>query len=366
MNNKARFNVLPIAVAQEATPISSQANIGDIELGRIGFRNATTHARITENAAGYAEAQRDGFYIALSTDANLDGTRDSIERNFNAIYPQDVVALTQKCYEAFQSKVIWLRDYTLDFATDYMLRLELKNNAFYGTNGCKPYTKLVSYRTSACPEAATCEETDIAQAVISMLAQINDDENINGFITAEAFQDDNTTPLADDAAIIAWVDGGADRYPHIRFTISQPVWTPILQDIYDYTNPKEIDVELFKTAGFEGNGTITVTQEMKMEQTTGKEVQELERIAAGWNGKIGPYRELNAGLKNLNYLSSATGDYGLITLHYKTRSESGVLNYLNDASVVIACSHATGMDAIKTALSWLCFGSATGSGLAGC
>jgi len=357
MTTKARFNVLVTSGNQTL----GTGTIDALQPGQVGFIDAETHSNISTKA----DAEKNGFFIVLGVDKDLDGTIDDTRKNYTKIFPKNFVAYTQKCYQAYQAKKIRFKGCTIAFDTEYLLKLQFKSNGLYVTNGDTPADKLIAYRTEPCIDTATCTNPNIEAMFTDILSQVNDDEQINDFVSVIVIDPNTNAPIAN---LHTWCAANPGVAPGLEFTIEKPAWTPVLQEIYNYVNPREMETELYSYAGFENNGTITVSQPMIYEQNSGREIQELERIAGGWDGNPGIYRELEAGMKNINYLSSANGTYTVITIFYKTVSESGVAQYTNDESVVIAIpdGDTATVQAIRGRLGLLITGSATGFGTDNC
>ena len=357
MTTKARFNVLVTSGNQGL----GASTIDVLNPGQVGFFNAVTHTNITSKV----EAERDGFYIVLGVDKDNDGNIDDTRRNYNKIFPKNFVSYTQKCYQAYQPKIIRFKGCIISFDTDYLLKLDFRNNSLYVTNGQIPADKLIAYRTEPCPDTATCQHPDIAKMYKDILSQVNDDKQINSFVSVIATDPSTDTPIAD---LDTWCAANPGVAPGLEFTIDKPKFEPVLTELQDYVNPREFETNLYGMAGFEANGTVSVPQDMIFEETSGREVMELERIAGGWDSNPGVYRELSVGTKNIRYLATKAGKYTLITIFYKTVSESGQAQYTNDESVVFAIpdGDTTTVQEIRERLGLLITDSATGFGSNNC
>jgi len=190
--------------------------------------------------------------------------------------------------------------------------------------------EFLSYTTERQVGSAT--SPDIEAMYQSFLDQAANNTKINDFVTLELLDPASGTVIPD---LTAWVAANAGDAPDMRFTINKPILKPVMNALYNYNNPREIDVNVYCTKGFESNATVTIVQEMLYESMNTEEIQELERVAGGWDGNPGINRVIAAGQKEINYLSVKGENYNLLSLHYRYVSESAKI-YENDMYVMIA------------------------------
>lgn len=333
MTENARFVVMTTSGNQGVAAAGS--TLDALGIGQVGFYNAKTHQAIdtTVPATAYAEAQKDGFYIALGIDRDKDGTQDDIYRSFNVIYPDKFNGFTQKCAQNYQAKIITFGGCIIDFDKDYVLKFNLIAPDWYkNTEKSSEVTEFLTYTTESQVGATT--DPDIYKMYSSFVTQFNNNKTLTAVLTMELLNPADDTVITD---LATWVASNPGTAPKLRFTTKKPTHTPYINEFFDYVNPREIDVNLYPQQAFEQNGTVTIVQDMLFEHTSGKEVQELERIAGGWIGNPGPYREASFALKNINYLADETKLYSLITLYYQDVRKNNLSGpYTNDLSVVFA------------------------------
>lgn len=347
MNNSARFSTLVTSGNQNLAP-----NINNILVGQLGVYNAQTNADITTAA----QARRDGFYIAVGIDKDNDNIVDNIKKSFNVIYPQNVISYSIKNATSHNRGIIEVVATNVTYATDYLLKLEIKSNSLFVFESQRAYTKLISYRTEDCPVITNCTYPDYFLMVKSILNQIRNDEKINGFIDVIPFNPTNpAVEFTTDAQLSAFIASNPGVFPGLRFYIYKPKYNPPVNELYYYSNPREVEVMIIPVAGFEQNCTVTEVQKQTYEQTSGIDVMELERMSTGWEGEPGPYKEYDFGTKKIDYTAKQNILYTLITIHYKYNSQSGTLNYSNDEMVIIAIPSTdnTTLNAITTRLNTL-------------
>lgn len=99
-------------------------------------------------------------------------------------------------------------------------------------------------------------------------------------------------------------------------------------------------------AGFTcSGGVVTIVQEMAEEQGEGYDIQQLEYMAGGWNGKPGPYRvspTTNLARKGFEYYAVKGTKYNVMSLTYDLESVGGWLEYKNNLETIVAIPCADG------------------------
>lgn len=357
MVNTGRFNILP-----------TKGNLGvgvagpdALAPGQIGFFDAVTNVAITTKA----DADLNGFYAAIGVDKTGSGSTEDISRSYRTIYPKNFVAYSQKCYQAFQPKIITVADCVVEYETEYMIELKYINPDLYRVTENKSYkTYFLTYVTEK--QIGSSTDPDIQKMYQSFLDQVAMNDEINDFIVLELLDPTALTVIPD---LGVWVAANPGVSPTMRFTINKPVVTPTVMALYSYDSLREIDVNVYAIKGFESNSVITVTQEILFENTTGREIQEIERQAGGWNANPGLMREINAGVVNEQYLSDINEKYDLTTLHYKYHSTGGINDdYANDMYIMIAVPDGDDVTAaaVRDTLGTLLTGSTTGLAATAC
>ena len=329
----SRFTVLATRGNQAVASAGSSPE--NLQIGQVGFFNAKTHKAIDTGtpANAYAEAQKDGFYVAMGIDKDGDSIMDDIKKSFLTIYPKNFIAYTQKCVQNYQPKIFDFSGCIIDFATEYTLKFQLVAPDWYkNTEKASEVLEFITYTTEKQVGSAT--DPDIYKMYTSFVTDFNNNKTLTEVLNLELLDPTTNTPIAD---LQAWVASNPGTAPKMRFTTKKPAHVAEINEFYDYVNPREVDVNLFPQDGFEANGTVEIVQELKFEHTKGKDVQELERIAGGWEGNPGPYRELSFALKNIQYQSDPNKLYSLITFYYQdVRKDTLSGPYFNDLSIIFA------------------------------
>jgi len=297
----------------------------DLAPGQIGFFNPITNAAITTKA----DADRYGFYIAVGVDKDGDGSTDTMRRSFREIYPKNFVDYTQKCYTPYQDKIIDFSGCTINYSTTYILKLRFFNPSYFRSiSPTGEQYKYLNYETEKQVDTSSTDP-DIAKMYQSFLDQFNADEFMSSFMELALLNPSDNAAITD---LPAWCTSNPGVAPKMRFTVHQFKDESEMDEFYNFSSPIEMSVDLFPSAGFINNGTITVVQEMAYEEITGSVVQQYERIAGGYIGNPGPIRELNAGLLKTDYLADYNTKYSTIVLHYKLdssdRLQTDILTYI--------------------------------------
>lgn len=122
-----------------------------------------------------------------------------------------------------------------------------------------------------------------------------------------------------------------------------------------YFQPRSTNIIVSKVEGFNCNGEITETQNLKNEEGLGYDIAQLEYEAGGWNGQPGPYRlSTLAGMPTSGFVSNVdkAAKYMQIDLIYDQFSVGGWMEYLNNLETIIAipCADTTTRGGLATML----------------
>jgi hypothetical protein len=116
-----------------------------------------------------------------------------------------------------------------------------------------------------------------------------------------------------------------------------------------------INFEAHLVDGFVCNGTLTTITEFQFREGSGYDLQQLEYVAGGWNGKPGPYRQsTTTGMARdgIEYFTSVSAKYNVLSLTYDQFSVGGWLEYLNNLETIIAipCADTTTLTGLVAVL----------------
>lgn len=126
----------------------------------------------------------------------------------------------------------------------------------------------------------------------------------------------------------------------IRLTTNVDTLKPFSTVNVKYYNPRGTNIIVSLTEGLGiCNGTVTTVTELQYSEGKGYDIEHLEYIAGGWNGKPGPYRlSPSTGLarEGFEYYAVRATNYNVVTLEYDQFSVGGWLEYLNNLRTIIA------------------------------
>lgn len=321
--------------------------------GQIGVFNADTNLAI--NAAAASSTRN--FYLAVGLDLNGDDVTDEIQKSSGSkIQKNNIKFYSYKPYSASRPMKVVLKDYTADCETEYGIKLELRNQEIYRTQGYNQFTKTYSIVTGCCDGCEpTCPSGDANE--ITKLLKININNDPSGLIkaTAIARQDILQADLPSLSGDLSAGDivSDADLEVIMAFNASQPdsstfVYTDleietVTQAINNFCSvnlkyfyPRETVVIATKIAGFKCNGNIEVTQEAAFEEGSGYDIKQLEYEAKGW--KEGHYRlsTLNGVADERVFNAVTSAKYDQIALTNDQFSQGAWLEYFSNQATLIA------------------------------
>jgi hypothetical protein len=353
-------------------PIAAGNRVTDLAPGQIGVFDFNTNLSLS------AATPSRNFYMAVGLD--LDGdtvTDDVIKSRGTHIQGRNSVYYTYRPHTPGQPMKVVLKDYTAECETEYGIKLELRNQEIYRTQGYNQFTKTYSIVTSCCNGCnPTCPSGDANE--ITKLLKININNDPSGLVVAEAIARQDI--LAEDVPDLSGdLDAGdvvsdADLEAIMAYnaTLEDPanmLYTDLevttvpqkLKSFGDlnlqYFYPREGTVIMSKAGsdGFRCSGTIEVTQQAVFEEGAGYDIKQLEFFAKGWDES--PYRvsTLNGVADAKFYNTDATVKYDQFVLAYEQMHKNAWLTYSNSEATYIAIpttdgTTRTGLVAILDAL----------------
>jgi len=347
--------------------------VADNVIGKIGIFDAVTNLSVDETDSPSA------VYIAVAVDNDGDGVVDGIKKSAGQkINLKGLKGYEFTPYQAPLPQIVTISDYgdTLG-GTEFIIRLEFRNQEIYKKQGYNQYSKAYPIKTDGTAVTAV----DANQITIKFVNAINNDPL--QLVTAEAIAADTITiathgtsvnysagdvmTLA-DVAVIETFNATADEadkvYSSIQITTNSLGINKFFQINTKYYTPRQTIVIPSLVSGFDGTGTITITQDIKNEQGSGYDVKMKEYEAAGWDA-TGPYRQYaTTGLPKdeLIYAASETAKYHQIVLTTEDSSYGGFQTFYNTVSNIIAIPQAdtTTLTSILTVLDGITGGANSG------
>lgn len=345
--NNDVFQVL-VAKGNQAV-LAAAKKITEILPGQVGVFDADTNLSVS------TLANTKNFYVAVGLDKNGDSITDDIAKSSgNFIQKQNIGGYTYQAYTAPQPMKVLLKDYTADCETEYGIKLELRNQKIYRSQGYNQFTKTYSIVTSCCNGCEpTCPSGDANEITKQLKFNINIDEL--GLVTAIAVaRQDLTTATHGVSADLSTGDevSDADLEAIMAFNATQTdpanfVYTDLVIETVSqalasfgslnlqYFYPRQTAVIASKIEGFKCNGEVETIQDMVFEEGSGYDVKQLEFVAKGWTES--PYRlsALTGTAKDTEYNTDLSSKYNTFVLTYQEESRAAWLQYKHDLSTII-------------------------------
>lgn len=321
--------------------------------GQIGVFDANTNLSI---AAAGAPSVRN-YYIAVGVDTNGDSATDEVVKSGgNLIQKANLKYYTYRPHTPGQTMKVKLSNYTADCETEYGIKLEMRNQEIYRTQGYNQFTHTYSIVTSCCTGCdPTCPSGDANEITRLLIANINSDPN--GLVVARALArqalvaadipglsgDIAAGAVVSDAnilAVMAFNATQADPADYLYTDLEIETVTQSLRNFngsinMNYFWPRETVVIATKIEGFKCNGTLAVTQQAVFEEGSGYDLKQKEYIAKGW--KEGPYRvsTLNGVADDRYFITNINTKYDVFALSYDQHSRGAWLYYDNPEATLI-------------------------------
>lgn len=308
------------------------------------------------------------FYLAVGLDKDGDTVTDEIMKSAGShVQKKNIVHYSYRPHTPGQPMKVVLSDYTADCETEYGIKLELRNQEIYRSQGYNQFTKTYSIVTSCCNGCEpTCPSGDANEITKLLKLQINNDPN--GLVVAEAISrqaivvEDSGDPdynaeavaagittdvavgdVIDDATLEAFMTYNEGQSDPADYLYTDLEITTVTQKINAFCSvnlmyfyPRETVVIATKIEGFKCNGNLEVTQEAVFPEGQGYDIMWKEYIADGW--KNSPYRlSTLAGMaRPIGYNAVATQNYDQIALTYDQFSQGAWLEYYDNEASIIA------------------------------
>lgn len=322
--------------------------------GQAGFFDYDTNLSFVAATAG----TKRNFYVAVGVDSDGSGTIDDVQKSSGShIQKKNIVHYSYRPHTPGRNMIVVLRDYTAECETEYGIKLELRNQEIYRTQGYNQFTKTYVIKTSCCSGCEpTCPSGDANEITRLLAIEINNDPTklivaraiarqalvaadipgLSGNIAEGAVVSD-----ANLAALMAYNAAATDPadflYTDLQIeTVPQALRAFTGSVNLNYFYPRETVVIATKVSGFKCTGVIETTQTARFEEGNGNDIKQKEYIALGW--KVGPYRlsTLNGVAYDRQYNAVATQKYDQIALTYDQFSIGAWLEYYNNEASIVA------------------------------
>ena len=321
--------------------------------GQIGIFNYDTNLSFDVTVA----AAPRNFYLAVGVDAGNGTTGDIMKSAGSHVQGKNIAFYSFRPYTPGRPMKVLLKDYVANCETEYGVKLELRNQEIYRTQGYNQFTKTYTMKTSCCDGCKpTCPSGDANEITKQLLVNILNDPS--GLITARAVARQAITAanipgftggnlvkgaVVTDANLAAIMAFNATQTNVANFVYTDLEIETVTQTIQDfsavslnYMYPRQTVAILTKVEGFKCTGSVVTTQTAVFEEGAGIDVKQLEYQAKGWTES--PYRvsTVNGVADNRIYITDGSGKYDVFALTYDQFSLGGWLEYFHNQASIIA------------------------------
>lgn len=323
--NNDVFNVL-VTTGDQAV-LSAGDKLSDLNPGQIGVFDATTNTAI---GAGTVPNK---FYLAVGT---ADG--DVVKSAGQEIQTKGIVDKSEKPYVAGQAMKVVLKNYTAEADTEYGIKLELRNQEIYRTQGYNQFTKSFIVKTGcAKPGQVTGDANEITKNLLVEIAN-NGDNLISAVAIARQALTAATHGVAADLAIgdvlvdgdldalIAYNEGQTNAADYVYTDLEITTITQAAENFGNvplkYFYPRQTGVIASKVGVANCTGEFETTQELVVEEGAGLEVKFNEYCAKGFEEGYYRVSELIGVAEDRNFNALVGTNYDQISVTYDNKSQS--------------------------------------------
>ena len=328
--------------------LAKDKKVTELAPGQIGVFNYDTNLSFD---ATVAAAPRN-FYLAVGVDAGNGTTGDIMKSAGSHVQGKNIAFYSFRPYTPGRPMKVLLKDYVANCETEYGVKLELRNQEIYRTQGYNQFTKTYMMKTSCCDGCEpTCPSGDANEITKQLFINISNDPS--GLVKANikpragAVLPSGVTVDAQGNLTLAQVDtimaANAAQTNPANFVYTDLEIETVPQTIQDfsavslnYMYPRQTVAILTKVGDFKCSGTVATTQTAVFEEGAGIDVKQLEYQAKGWTES--PYRvsTVNGVADNRIYITDASAKYDVFALTYDQFSLGGWLEYFHNQASIIA------------------------------
>ena len=336
-------------------PLAGGSSLSALSPGQVGVFDFNSNLSIA------AEDTPKDFYLAVGLDPlNTGSLTDVLKSRGSHIQGKNTVFYNYREYNSGQAMKVVLKDYTANCDTEYGIKLELRNQEIYRSQGYNQFTKTYTVTTACCDGCEpTCPSGDANEVTNLLKATINNDPS--GLVSAVAIArqaivvatHSTSTAYAvgeevsdeDITAIMAFNATQEDASDYIYTDLEISTVTQAINSFCNvnlqYFYPRETFVVVTKLSGdlaggFNCTGSVETTQPAVFEEGAAYDIKQKEYQARGWDAS--PYRlsTLNGVAKDITYLAVDGEKYDQVALTYDQHSLSGWEDFLANQATCIA------------------------------
>ena len=328
--------------------LAKDKKVTELAPGQIGVFNYDTNLSFD---ATVAAAPRN-FYLAVGVDAGNGTTGDIMKSAGSHVQGKNIAFYSFRPYTPGRPMKVLLKDFVANCETEYGVKLELRNQEIYRTQGYNQFTKTYTMKTSCCDGCEpTCPSGDANEITKQLYININNDTSglvkanikpragatLPAGVTVDA---QGNLTLAQVDTIMAANAAQANLANYVYTDLEIETVPQTIQDFcsvsLNYMYPRQTVAILTKVGDFKCSGTVVTTQTAVFEEGAGIDVKQLEYQAKGWTES--PYRvsTVNGVADNRIYITDASAKYDVFALTYDQLSLGGWLEYFHNQASIIA------------------------------
>ena len=328
--------------------LAKDKKVTELAPGQIGVFNYDTNLSFD---ATVAAAPRN-FYLAVGVDAGNGTTGDIMKSAGSHVQGKNIAFYSFRPYTPGRPMKVLLKDFVANCETEYGVKLELRNQEIYRTQGYNQFTKTYTMKTSCCDGCEpTCPSGDANEITKQLYININNDTSglvkanikpragatLPAGVTVDA---QGNLTLAQVDTIMAANAAQANLANYVYTDLEIETVPQTIQDFcsvsLNYMYPRQTVAILTKVGDFKCSGTVVTTQTAVFEEGAGIDVKQLEYQAKGWTES--PYRvsTVNGVADNRIYITDASSKYDVFALTYDQFSLGGWLEYFHNQASIIA------------------------------
>ena len=328
--------------------LAKDKKVTELAPGQIGVFNYDTNLSFD---ATVAAAPRN-FYLAVGVDAGNGTTGDIMKSAGSHVQGKNIAFYSFRPYTPGRPMKVLLKDFVANCETEYGVKLELRNQEIYRTQGYNQFTKTYMMKTSCCDGCEpTCPSGDANEITKQLFINISNDPS--GLVKANikpragATLPAGVTVDAQGNLTLAQVDtimaaNAAQTNPanYVYTNLEIETVPQTIQDFcsvsLNYMYPRQTVAILTKVGDFKCSGTVATTQTAVFEEGEGIDIKQLEYQAKGWTES--PYRvsTVNGVADNRIYITDASAKYDMFALTHDQFSLGGWLEYYHNQATLIA------------------------------
>ena len=330
--------------------LAKDKKVTELAPGQIGVFNYDTNLSIAA-----ADPAPKNFYMAVGVDAGDGTTGDIMKSAGSHVQGKNIAFYSFRPYTPGRPMKVVLKNFTANCDTQYGVKIELRNQDIYMTQGYVQFTKTYTMKTSCCKDCVpTCPSGDANEITKQLLINVANDPTrlvkaralarqplvVATHGVSKAYAKGDVVTDADLTAIMV--------FNKTKTAIADMVFTDIEFETVgskandfnsvnlDYKGTRQTVAIITKVDGFECTGVVETTQTAVFEEGAGYDLKQMEYFTKGWTES--PYRvsTVNSLADNRTFNTDAAQKYDVFALTYDQFSLGGWLEYFHNQATVLA------------------------------